>query len=132
MSADHIAPRSAFSGKYCTHIAAREDAVIHMGREFVPTTNETKYVSSLAEMIAAGGTICFNEDQTEIYLTLPVGHKFSIKALDTERAAPDLLAALRSVVFQADSSGDGTETYAEITRELVDKARAAIAKARQS
>lgn len=38
-----------------------------------------------------------------------------------------LVRALQKVVFQADTSGDGTETYAEITRELVDECRAALA-----
>jgi hypothetical protein len=75
--------RSAFSGNHCTHVYAREDAVIHNGREYVPTVwgqeeGNTVYVSNMQEFLAAGGKICFNEDQTEIHLVLPVGHKFGI------------------------------------------------------
>lgn len=60
----------------------REDAVLHMGRYFVPTTGETKWVSTMEEFRAAGGIFAFNEDQTEIALRLPVGHKFSIRFSD--------------------------------------------------
>ena len=76
--------RSAFSGMHCTHVIAREDAVIHNGREYVPTIyghpdqENTVWVSDIADLIKVGGSMRFNEDQTEITLTLPVRHKFSI------------------------------------------------------
>ncbi len=78
------AKRSAFTGKWCTHVEARDDAVIQNGREYVPTiygqeSGNTVWVDSIEQLRAVGGKICFNADLTEIHLTLPVGHKFSIK-----------------------------------------------------
>lgn len=43
-------------------------------------------------------------------------------------AAPDLLTALKSIIFEADTTDCGDE-YIELTRENIAKARAAIAKA---
>jgi hypothetical protein len=57
----------------------REDAVKHMGRFLVPTTPETVWVDTWEQFRAVGGGMCWSEDQTEIELTLPVGHKFSIR-----------------------------------------------------
>lgn len=79
--------RSAFYGNHCTHTRQREDAVQYNGRDYVPTIygqpeGNTVWVDSLKKLCEVGGTICFNEDQTEIHLTLPVGHKFSIQMFD--------------------------------------------------
>lgn len=57
----------------------RSDAVKYRERWTVPTTNETKWVGNMEEFTAAGGMICFNEDQTEIELLLPEPYKFSIQ-----------------------------------------------------
>ena len=58
----------------------REDAVRDRDHNYyVPTTDETKWVSSWEELLAAGGMICFNDDQTEIELLLPEPYKFSIQ-----------------------------------------------------
>jgi hypothetical protein len=74
-----------------THHKQRADAIVigrdHLRREFVPTIwgekeGNTKFVSTLKEFRAAGGGMHFNEDQTEIVLTLPEGWKFSIKFPD--------------------------------------------------
>lgn len=65
-----------------THRYRREDAIWHNGREYVPTTQKTKYVSTLKEFTEAGGITHFNEDQTEITLTVPEGAKFSIRFMD--------------------------------------------------
>lgn len=78
-------PRSSFYGAHCTHTRQREDAVNHNGRDYVPTIwgqkdgGNTVYVETIEQLRSVGGSICFNEDQTEIHLTLPVGHKFSIQ-----------------------------------------------------
>jgi hypothetical protein len=37
------------------------------------------WVHTIAELRAVGGLMQFNEDQTEILLALPPGHKFSIR-----------------------------------------------------
>lgn len=58
----------------------REDATRQPdGRYVVYTTDETVWVATWAEFKAAKGVMCWSEDQTEITLELPVGHKFSIK-----------------------------------------------------
>lgn len=67
-----------------THFKARADAIWHQGRRLVPTTygereGDTKWVNNWDEFRQAGGTTHFNEDQTEIYLTLPEGWKFGIQ-----------------------------------------------------
>lgn len=77
---------SAYSGRHVTHVAQRDDAVNHNGRDYVPTIygekeGNTVWVDNLAMLRAVGGIVHFNEDQTEIWLTLPVGHKFSIAML---------------------------------------------------
>lgn len=65
-----------------THEFPRDDAVtIGSGiekRRYVPTSDATKWVGNWGEFIAAGGVCHFNEDQTEIILTLPVPYKFGI------------------------------------------------------
>lgn len=70
-----------------SHYSPREDAVWHRGRRFVPTiygqeSGNTRWVGSWIEFRAAGGVAHFNEDQTEIVLTLPPGFKFGIKFED--------------------------------------------------
>ena len=67
-----------------SHFKPREDAVWHSGRRFVPTIygqheGNTQWVATQEEFRAAGGCTTFSEDQTEIYLTLPAGWKFSIQ-----------------------------------------------------
>lgn len=67
-----------------SHYKLREDAIWHAGRRYVPTiygeaSGNTQWVSTMNELRTAGGTMHFNEDQTEIVLTLPPGWKFSIR-----------------------------------------------------
>lgn len=64
----------------------REDALkLHDGRYYVPTIYgkgddvDTIWVDSWEQFKAVGGGMCWSEDQTEIELTLPVRHKFSIQ-----------------------------------------------------
>lgn len=78
----------------------REDAVKHGDRWIVPTRygrndgTDTKWVDTIEGFRAAGGEVCFNEDQTEIELLLPEGYKFSIQMF---RAAPaDQVAQFKS------------------------------------
>lgn len=87
-----------------THVFQRTDAIkIGSGpmlRDFVPTVygedeGNTKWVSSISEMIAVGGQMCFNEDQTEIYLTLPAGYKFGIRFFDEPWAGRNNDGSLR-------------------------------------
>lgn len=66
-----------------SHFKPREDAEwVSGGRRFVRSNNETKWAVTWAEFRKAGGITHFCEDQTEIYLTLPVGWKFSIRFMD--------------------------------------------------
>lgn len=81
--------KSAYSGHHTTHVARREDAVIWDGGDYVPTiygqeSGNTVWVTSLAQLQEVGGRITFNEDQTEVWLTLPEGHKFGIQMLRGE------------------------------------------------
>lgn len=85
-------PRSAFSGVHVTHTRQRPDAVIHQGRDFVPTVwgtgdenKDTQYVSTIDQLREKGGNINFNEDHTEIWLTLPERHKFSTKMFGEQK-----------------------------------------------
>lgn len=57
----------------------RDDAVPHMGRWIVPTASDTVWVDTWEQFKEVGGVACFEEDQTTITLSLPVGHKFSIR-----------------------------------------------------
>jgi hypothetical protein len=57
----------------------RDDAIKHSGRYYVPTTDQTKWVSNWTEFLEAGGNVCFSEDQTEIELLLPEPYKFGIR-----------------------------------------------------
>jgi hypothetical protein len=58
----------------------REDAVKHRGRYIVPTIyGKTVWIDSWEQFRECGGQMAFSEDQTEIELTLPVDHKFSIQ-----------------------------------------------------
>jgi hypothetical protein len=67
-----------------SHYKPRGDAVWHRGRRYVPTIwgqkegGNTQWVGTIEEFRAAGGEFHFNEDQTEIVLTLPDGFKFGI------------------------------------------------------
>lgn len=133
MSTQHT-PRSAVFGKHCTHTRQRDDAIIHNGRDYVPTiygqkSGNTVWVDDLKHLGEVGGSICFNEDQTEIHLTLPVGHKFSIQMFYKERAAPELLEALEKTLAYAAAMEKrlGVDDARNVT---LDAARAAIAKAR--
>lgn len=82
--------RSSFYGVHCTHTKSRADAVVHEGREIVPSVYgqrdgcNTVYIATLEDMRKVGGEICFNEDQTEIWLRLPEGYKFSIRMLEAK------------------------------------------------
>lgn len=62
-----------------SHEQVRDDAVRHNGRYTVPTSDATKWVGDWDEFRAAGGQVCFGEDQTEIELKLPAPYKFSIR-----------------------------------------------------
>lgn len=61
--------------------AIRNDAIKmrNPDRWYVPTSEQTKWVSTWAEFKAAGGTTNFSEDQGEIELLLPAPFKFSIQ-----------------------------------------------------
>lgn len=59
-----------------SHYSPRADAVWHDRRRYVPTGALTKWVGNWQEFEQAGGLVHFNEDQTEIVLTLPAGFKF--------------------------------------------------------
>lgn len=68
------------------HLVHRPDAVwLHNPRRlYVPTvwgekSGNTVWVSTWEQFRAVGGVKNFSEDQTEITLTLPEGHKFSIQ-----------------------------------------------------
>lgn len=70
-----------------SHFTPRSDAVWHAGRRYVPTvygqhSGNTQWVGSWDEFRAAGGVAHYNEDQTEIVLTLPEGFKFGIRFQD--------------------------------------------------
>lgn len=99
----HTPQPSAYYGQYTTHTKRRTDAVIHKGRDLVPTVwgieqGNTRWVESLAQLKESGGQITFNEDHTEIWLTLPEGYKFGCRMFDQERAACKENAELRTVV----------------------------------
>ena len=75
----------------------REDAVEHNGRYIVPTiygtgdpSRDTIWIDTWAAFKACGGVTCWSEDQTEIELTLPVRHKFSIQFMRNENAPQPL------------------------------------------
>lgn len=57
----------------------RSDTITYQGRLFTPTTDSTVWINTWAEFTACGGTMMFNECQTEITLYLPTDHKFSIR-----------------------------------------------------
>lgn len=57
-------------------LVLRDDAIRYQGRHIVPTSEQTKWVSTWDEFTAAGGNACFNESQTEIELRLPEPYKF--------------------------------------------------------
>ena len=80
-------PKPRMCGGHVTHMVPRSDAKWidgNMPRDYVPTIwgqkeGNTIHVSTIKEMVERGGIIHFNEDQTEIHLTLPAGVKFSIQ-----------------------------------------------------
>lgn len=59
-------------------------------RPYVPTIygqgpeQDTIWVDSWEQFRAVGGVMCWSEDQTEIELTLPIRHKFSIQFMRQE------------------------------------------------
>lgn len=65
-----------------SHHIKRPDAVWHAGRDIVPTNKDTKWVQNWEEFHVSGGVIHFNEDQTELVLTLPEGVKFGIRFME--------------------------------------------------
>lgn len=85
-------PLPAFCGGHVTHQYQRADAVITGNgltlRQYVPTIwgqpeGNTQFVHTWADFQKVMADhklpgIHFNEDQTEITLTLPVGYKFAI------------------------------------------------------
>jgi len=69
---------------YDPHHKPRRDAVIVGGagrqpRRYVLTTDATIWVGTWEEFRKAGGCRHWNEDQTEIVLTVPEPYKLSIK-----------------------------------------------------
>ena len=91
--AQHTPESSAFYGQHVTHVRRRSDAVIHHGREYVPTvygqeSGNTVWVDTIDQLFDVGGLVIFNEDQTEIHLTLPTSHKFSIRMFGDGCATP--------------------------------------------
>jgi hypothetical protein len=73
-----------------SHYKPRSDAVWHAGRRYVPTIwgqpeGNTRHVDTWEEFQEAGGCCHFNEDQTEVVLTLPEGVKFSCRFMDKPR-----------------------------------------------
>lgn len=69
------------------HFKQRDDAVWinNPRRQYVPTSDETKWVGNWEEFRAAGGVAHFSEDQTEVVLTLPAPYKFGIQFQRAER-----------------------------------------------
>lgn len=109
-------PISAYCGKHTTHVKRRDDAVIHSGRDFVPTiygqeSGNTVFVANLEQLHSCGGQITFNEDQTEIWLTLPEGHKFSIQMFNREenKVPPAMITAITEL--QSEKSRLETEMH---------------------
>lgn len=122
-----------------THHTRREDAIkIGSGalfRDFVPTIHgegpdrDTIWVSDLAAFraIKQGAATCWNEDQTEITLTLPVRHKFSIRFMEeTEAKTKTALNALRSAEIASAELCHGQDP-ANACWETLREIRAAIA-----
>lgn len=125
-------PMSCFYGKHVTHTKLRDDAIVHGGRWMVPTvygeeSGNTQWVETLTELREAGGTATFNADQTEVWLTLPVGYKFSIKMLEQERAAADGRELLKEVVECGFLFGDAGKYPKEA--DLANRIRAYLEKA---
>lgn len=67
-----------------THLKPREDAEYDPRTHcmYVPSKEYTRWIHNWEEFLAANGRILFNGDQTEVYLCLPEGCKFSIKFMD--------------------------------------------------
>lgn len=64
------------------------------GQYRVPTTDRTKWVSTWKEFKAAGGAVCFEDDQSRIELLLPEPYKFSIQFGD------DMSPEMRDQTFE--------------------------------
>ncbi len=70
----------------------RDDAVkLPDGRYYVPTVygqqdGNTVWIDTWEQFREVGGGMCWSEDQTEIELQLPVGHKFSIRFMRRDDA----------------------------------------------
>ncbi len=119
---------SAYCGQNTTHVKRRPDAVIIKGRELVPTVwgekeGNTIWIDGLADMFRVGGIMTNNEDQTEVWLTLPPGHKFGCGAFKPEIAANKLLEAL----ILADAALSGANMNMNVVKK---KVKAAIAAGR--
>lgn len=87
-----------------THFKSRDDAVWHQGRRFVPTQwghrderENTKFCDSWESFRALGGVVHFNEDQTEVILTLPEGCKFSCRFM--HKSDPDNARTFQAFVM---------------------------------
>jgi len=101
----------------------RRDAVQHDGRWFVPTTDETKWVSSWSEFLNVNKTagvpcIHFNEDQTEIRLSLPAPYKFAIDFpphLNAQRVRESAARVTRQFNTTAVGEGFRVQSYLNIT-----------------
>lgn len=61
-------------------LAVRNDAIrlTDPPRHYVPTSDQTKWISTIAELREAGGTICFSEDQSYAEIVLPAPYKLAI------------------------------------------------------
>ncbi len=119
--------RSAFYNLHCTHTAARPDAVIYNGREFVPTANETVWVDTLAQLRAVKGDICWNEDQTEVWLRLPAGHKFSCLMFRAEDALRAFVEQVARMTTDQEAGGDMSgDDAASALSGLIEQARAMV------
>ena len=113
-----------------THHVPRPDAItIGHGatlRAYVPTvysekSGNTIWIETVQGWRDAGGCLHFNEDQTEITFSLPVGHKFGIRF--DPGASPALDALARAERFIAGFEGDELQ---EGVDDLLSKIRAIV------
>lgn len=118
-----------------THQYQRDDAVKTGSgasfRDYVPTTDETKWIGTWADFRAARGMVGFNEDQTEICLHLPVGHKFSIQFASSDITGdtqPNLLAELKACEDMLLGAIPHASRICDLLTERLRAVRAVIAK----
>lgn len=133
----HTPTTSVYCGLRTTHVARRDDAVIHNGRDYVPTiygqeSGNTVWVEGLKDAEEKGATFTFNEDQTEIWLTLPVGHKFSTQMFRKDRIAcnahDELVTIIEEELELWSTRDDELLSQKDLVR--IAKLRAVLAKAR--